>query len=54
MECLNISSIEPSVISPPCMCAMGTLLKTAATTDEKISYLSPKTKTKSGLFFLNK
>ena len=37
MECLNISSIEPSVISPPCMCAMGTLLKTAATTDDDIA-----------------
>ena len=47
------SSIRPSVNSPPCKCAIGILANIAAITADKISYLSPKTRTKSGFIVSN-
>ena len=44
-------SMAPVVSSPPWICAIGILLNVAATTEEKISYLSPNTNIKLGLIF---
>ncbi len=52
MQCLNTSSCAPSVISPPCICAIGTLATIAEILAANISYLSPSTITMSGLVLL--